>query len=135
MAKSARSSRKKDLHAQRRKALLQTEGYQKSQLARAAIQHGVTQAAEADHAVIEELRKTEAAAAMDAETAKPVAAKKQTPAADAALSSMEVDAAPRPTSRMQRKFAAKKKIKAGPKWSKKKPKRRSSHTASSLAWA
>lgn len=41
----------------------------------------------------------------------------------------------RPTSRMQRKFAAKKKIKAGPKWSKKKPKRRSSHTASSLAWA
>lgn len=44
-----------------RKALLQTEGYQKSQLARAAIQHGVTQAAEADHAVIEEVSKSEAA--------------------------------------------------------------------------
>ena len=42
-----------------------------------------------------QLRKTEAAAAMDAETPKPVAAKKQMPAADAALSSMEVDAAPR----------------------------------------
>ena len=37
-----------------RKALLQSEGYQKSQLARAAIQHSVTQAAEADQAVIEE---------------------------------------------------------------------------------
>ena len=37
-----------------RKALLQSEGYQKSQLARAAIQHSVTQAAEADQAVVEE---------------------------------------------------------------------------------
>ena len=40
-----------------RKALLQSEGYQKSQLARAAIQHDVTQAAEADHAVIKEVSK------------------------------------------------------------------------------
>ncbi|KAK9827808.1 hypothetical protein WJX74_003260 [Apatococcus lobatus] len=135
MAKSARSSRKKDLHAQRRKALLQTEGYQKSQLARAAIQHDVMQAAEADHAVIEELRKTEAAAAMDAQASKSLPAHKPMPVSDMAATGMDVDAAPRPTSKMQRKYANKKKLKAGPKWSKKKPKRRSSHTASSLAWA
>ncbi|KAK9859361.1 hypothetical protein WJX84_009294 [Apatococcus fuscideae] len=135
MAKSARSNRKKDLHAQRRKALLQSEGYQKSQLARAAIQHSVTQAAEADQAVIEEMRQTEAAA-MDTKEPRPVSVPRNAASTlSEGASNMDMDAAPRPTKSQRNAKYGKKKIKAGPKWSKKKPKRRSSHSASSLAWA